>query len=138
MIFYAGTDTWVYILFGVLWVAYAIYKGSNKAADAVKAKSGAERETEKEPSSAASSGLEAIMGSFLTEEDVAEDISETPKEEVVEKPVAKPEKPAVFKEDVPVTTHCEEMTEPSCKPKKRKINIKKAVIYSEILHRPYE
>ena len=138
--FYASTDSWVYILFGVLWIAFAIYKGSNKTTGAVNAKSGAETETEteKKPSSASSSGLEAIMGSFLTEEDVVEDISETPKEEVVEKPVTEPEKPVVFEEGVPATTHSEELPETSCKPKMRKINIKQAVIYSEILRRPYE
>ena len=134
--FYASTDSWVYILFGVLWIAFAIYKGSNKTTGAVNAKSGAE--TEKKPSSASSSGLEAIMGSFLTEEDIVEDISETPKEEVVEKPVAEPEKPVVFEENVPAQTSGEEMAEATCKPKMRKINIKQAVIYSEILRRPYE
>jgi len=129
--FYAGTDSWVYIFFGVLWVAFAIYKGSNKATNAVKARSGAEAETEEKPSSAPSSGLEAIMGSFLTEEDVAEDISETPMEEVVEKPVAEPEKPVDVVENVPaIITPDEKQTETTCKPKMRKINIKQAVIYS--------
>ncbi len=136
MMFYAGTDTWVYILFGVLWIAYAIYKGSNKAAGA--AKTEAETGTEKKAPSTAPSGLEAIMGSFLTEEDVTEDISETPKEEVTEKPVVKPEKPVIFEEGTPSTTISEKPAETASIAKGRKINMKKAVIYSEILRRPYE
>ncbi len=136
MIFYAGTDSWIYILFGVLWIAFAIYKGSNKAAGVAKTEAGAG--TEKKAPSTAPSGLEAIMGSFLTEEDVTEDIAKIPKEEVTEKPVVEPEKPVVFEKAVPAIAHCEEPIETSCKPKVRKINIKKAVIYSEILRRPYE
>ncbi len=132
MIFYAGTDTWVYILFGALWVAYAIYKGSNKAAGTAKA------EVEKRTPATAPSGLEAIMGSFLTEEDVTEDISEIPKEEVTEKPVVKPEKPVIFEEGTPSTTISEKPAETASIAKGRKINMKKAVIYSEILRRPYE
>jgi len=134
MIFYAGTDSWVYILFGVLWIAFAIYKGSNKAAGVAKTEAGTGTGTGKK----APSGLEAIMGSFLTEEDVTEDIAEIPKEEVTEKPVVEPEKPVVFEKAVPTIAHYEEPIETSCKPKVRKINIKKAVIYSEILRRPYE
>ncbi len=136
MIFYAGTDSWVYILFGVLWIAFAIYKGSNKAAGV--AKTGAGTGMEKKAPSTAPSGLEAIMGSFLTEEDVTEDIVEIPKEEVTEKPVVEPEKPVVSEERVPSITICEEQAETSTRSKVRKINIKKAVIYSEILRRPYE
>ncbi len=132
MIFYAGTDTWVYILFGALWVAYAIYKGSNKAAGTAKAEVG------KRTPSTAPSGLEAIMGSFLTEEDVTEDVSEIPKEEVTEKPVVKPEKPVIFEEGTPSTTISEKPAETASIAKGRKINMKKAVIYSEILRRPYE
>ncbi len=136
MIFYAGTDSWIYILFGVLWIAFAIYKGSNKTAGVAKteAKTGMGG---KAPSTAPS-GLEAIMGSFLSEEDVTEDIPKIPKEEAVKKTVVEPEKPVVSEERVPSITICEEQAETSTRPKVRKINIKKAVIYSEILRRPYE
>lgn len=128
--FYAGTDSWVYILFGILWVAYAIYKGSNKAAGAAK--------TEENASSSASSGIKNIMESFLTGEDTVEDIPENREEKVMEKPVVEPEKPVAFEEGVRITAICKEPDEVSLRPKIRKINIKKAVIYSEILHRPYE
>lgn len=132
MMFYAGTDSWVYILFGVLWIAFAIYKGTNKAAGA--AKTG----TEKKVPATAPSGLEAIMGAFLTEEDVSEDVSEIPKEEVTEKPVVEPEKPVIFEEGAPPPTINEKPAEIASITKARKINIKKAIIYSEILRRPYE
>ncbi len=130
MMFYAGTDSWIYILFGILWIAYAIYKGKNKAAKAGK--------TEKDTSSSSSSGLENIMESFLAEEHTAEDIPENREEEVMEKIIIEPEKPVVFEDGVHTTTISEEPAETSSLPKVRKINIKKAVIYSEILRRPYE
>ena len=125
--FYAGTDSWVYILFGILWVAYAIYKGKNRVA-----------KTEENTSSSASSGLESIMGTFLSEKDIAEDIPESREEEVMEKPVVEPEKPPAFEEEGRIGAVSEEPDEASSQPKIRKINMKKAVIYSEILHRPYE
>ncbi len=130
MIFYAGTDSWIYILFGVLWIAYAIYKGTEKAAKAGK--------TKKEASSSASSGLENIVESFLAEEDPAKDIPKNREEEVIEKIIAEPEKPVIFEEGVPTTTIDEKPAEASSRPKVRKINIKRAVIYSEILRRPYK
>ncbi len=128
--FHAGTDSWIYILFGILWIAYAIYKGKDKAAKA--------RETEKNSSSSTSSGLESIMGTFLSEEDIAEDIPESREEEVPEKIIAEREKPVVFEEGVHTTTVSEKPPETSSRPNVRKINIKKAIIYSEILRRPYE
>ncbi|HDO06240.1 MAG TPA: hypothetical protein ENG85_01010 [Bacteroidetes bacterium] len=130
MMFYAGTDSWVYILFGILWIAYAIYKGKEKTARAGK--------TEENSSSSTSSGLESIMGTFLSEKDITEDIPESREEEVPEKTIAEPEKPVVFEEGVHTTTVGEETSETSSRPKVRKINIKKAIIYSEILRRPYE
>ncbi len=130
MIFYAGTDSWVYILFGILWVAYAIYKGSNKAARTAK--------TEENASSSDSSGIENIMESFLAKEDTAEDVPENREEDVMGKPVVEPEKPVVFEEGIRTTTIGEEAAEASSRPKTRKFNMKKAVIYSEILRRPYE
>lgn len=130
MMFYAGTDSWVYILFGILWIAYALYKGKEKAAKAGK--------TGKYASSSTSSGLENIMESFLAEEATVEDVPENREEEVTEKTIVEPEKPVVFEEGIRATTIGEEPAETSSRPKVRKINIKKAVIYSEILRRPYE
>ena len=130
MMFHAGTDSWVYILIGALWIAYFIYKGKDKAAR--------EEKTEKNSSSSSSSGLESIMGTFLSEKDIVEDIAENTKEEVPEKTIVEPEKPVVFKESIHITTSSEEPAEKSSECKVRRINIKKAIIYSEILHRPYE
>lgn len=130
MMFYAGTDSWIYILFGILWVAYAIYKGSNKADRAGK--------TEENASSSPAPGIENIMESFLVKEDMAEDVPETREEEVMEKTIVEPENHAAFEEGICATVISEEPAETSSRPKIRKINMKKAVIYSEILRRPYE
>ncbi len=130
MVFYASTDSWVYILFGILWIAFAIYKGAAKAAKT--------EETGKVDSASASSGLENVMESFLGEDDTTEYLPKNRKEDAMEKPVAEPEKPVLFEEGVPSTSISEIPTETSPKPKVRKINMKKAIIYSEILHRPYE
>ncbi len=129
MMFHAGTDSWIYILLGFLWIAFFIYKGKDKAR---------EEKTEKISSPSTSSGLESIMGTFLSEKDIAEDIIEDVEEEVPKKTIAEPEKPVVFEENVHNITVCEEPTEKSSRRKVRKINIKKAIIYSEILRRPYE
>ncbi len=127
--FYAGTDSWVYILFGILWIAYAIYKGVGKAASSEK--------TEKDTSSTTSSGFENIMESVLAEEDTVESLPKSQEEDVMEKSIAEPVKPIVFEEDA-YANMSEEPAETSCRPKVRKINMKKAIIYSEILHRPYD
>lgn len=128
--FHAGTDSWIYILLGILWVVFFIYKGKDKAAR--------EEKTEKISSSSTSSGLESIMGTFLSEKDIVEDIAENPEEEVPEKTIVEPEKPVVFEESIHTATISEEPAEKSLECKVRKINIKKAIIYSEILRRPYE
>ncbi len=137
MIFYAGMDSWVYILFGLLWIAFAIYKGNNKVADD-KAAGG-------KTSPPASSGFENIIDSFIGEEDTAEVFPGNRVEEVVknhvvvtEEPIVKPEKPADFEEVTPFPAMSEMPAETSCMPKVRRMNMKKAVIYSEILRRPYE
>jgi len=130
MMFYAGTDSWVYILFGILWVAYAIYKGKDKAARAGK--------TEGNASSSHAPGIENIMDSFLAEKDTTEDIPENREEEVMEKTIVEPENHSAFKKGICTTTISEEPAETSSRTKIRKINMKKAVIYSEILRRPYE
>ncbi len=132
MMFYAGTDSWIYILFGILWVAFAIYKGSKRAVVAEK--------TEKDTLSSTSSGLESIMGTFLSDKDVAEEIPESPKdkEEELVKPVVESEKPVNFEKEIHTSAIKEEPAETLSHPHARKINMKKAIIYSEILRRPYE
>ena len=130
MMFYASTDSWVYILFGILWIAFAIYKGTNKAAKAER--------TGKNTSTSSSSGFGNIMESFLAEDDTAEDLPESREEDIKEKPIVEPEKPVVFEGGTPSIIISEKPAETSCRPKVRKINMKKAVIYSAILHRPYE
>ncbi len=131
MIFYAAMDSWVYVLFGALWIAFAIYKGNKKAISRTS-------DTKKETSASTSSELNKIMDSFMTEEVDAEDIPKKEKERITEEPLAGQEEPVVLKEGVR-TTHPDwepEKTVP--RPKSRKINLKKAIIYSEILRRPYE
>jgi len=130
MMFYASTDSWVYILFGILWIAFAIYKGANKAAKTER--------TGKDTSTSSPSGFGNIMKSFLTDEDTAEDLPKSREEDIKEKPIVEPEKPVVIEEGTPSIIVSEKPAEISCSPKVRKINMKKAVIYSEILHRPYE
>jgi len=137
MIFYTGTDSWVYILFGLLWVAFAIYKGSNKDSTA--------KVAGEKPSSSSSSGFENIIDSFIAEEDTAEVFPGNREVEVVEKPIVVPGEPmvepkmaAVFEEFPPSTTLGEMSAETSTRAKIRRINLKKAVIYSEILRRPYD
>ena len=133
--FYTGLDSWIYILFGILWIAFAIYKGNNKAA-----KPG---EAEKTKTTATnSSWLEDRVDAFSEKEDAVEGVFENGEAEEVEIPadvLAKQEEPAdTIKEGVRTMSPMEEKTKVAPPVKSRRINLKKAVIYSEILHRPYE
>lgn len=122
MDFYTGLNSWIYILFGILWIAFAIFKGSRHET--------AEK-SNVNTSTSATSGIEDIMGTILSEKDIIEDVSEIPKEKV-------PEKSNNFEEGVPTTTEVQMPIEKPTPPTPRRINIKKAIIYSEILRRPYE
>jgi hypothetical protein len=134
MVSYVGMDSWVYILFGALWIAFAVYKGSKKAVSQTE-EAGEKTSTS---TSSTSSELNKIVDSFLAEEGIAEDISKNKEEKTAEESVAEPEKAVVLEEGVRTTHTGWEPEETAPRLKTRKINLKKAIIYSEILRRPYE
>ena len=126
MIFYAAMDNWVYLLFGALWIAFAIYKGNRKAIPRTP-------DTENEVSASTSSDFNKIVDSFMAEEVDVEDIPKKEKERVTEEPLARQEEPVVLKEGVRTTHPDKEPEKTAPRPNSRKINLKKAIIYSEIL-----
>ncbi len=133
MVFTAATDSWVYILFGILWVVFAVYKGNKKAASQTK-------KTVEEVSEPLSASFEKIMDTFSSEEQekaeetVQERVPEDEKEEAGEGP----QTITPADEGIRTTVSEEKPLEVSPPPKSRKINLRQAIIYSEILRRPYE
>ncbi len=128
--FHAKLDSWVYILFGILWIAFAIYKGQKKNTKTVK--------TVKETKPPASSNIENIVDSILSGEVTEEAISENIARDGTETTPVHQENTVEFQEEVHSVPVKEKPPKPLTQPKVRKINIKKAIIYSEILRRPYE
>ncbi len=155
MLFKGSFEDFIYILAGLVWVAFSIYKGSQKQK---KAKSGgAENKKSK-------SVIEDFIGDYLgvKEEIVYQDeaVSSEKGEELIEETgEVKPQKgtynPEVisfddeyekdnsFKEKVLLTQEEDRIEKirvtDKRKPiqkKKLRFNVKKAVIYSEILRRP--
>jgi hypothetical protein len=140
------TGNWLYILLGIAWVVYSIYKGVNKN----QSKSADDTNPKKK-----SSFLDELIEGFTEEnkaplvddpyagadvnhwqeepmqsidnDEINAPIDMPPEEEGV--PVRHPAvEPVSDEADVITKTHR----------KKKRINLKKAVIYSEILRRPYE
>ena len=81
---------------------------------------------------------ENIVESILSEEVPDEKVSENIGRDVAETTPVDQEKTAGFQEGNHNIAVEEKPSKPLAQPKVRKINIKKAIIYSEILRRPYE
>lgn len=157
MIFKGSFEDFLYVAIGLVWVAYSIYRGKQKQKDAQKP------EGEK---SKRKSAIEELLGNFLDikEDDVVyqdEEVENTTEEIVfdedknVEINVADTpsevfsytdvDKEGNFLEEKAVYTSetkkydrlfIKKDTKPVTKRKKPRFNVKKAIIYSEILRRP--
>ena len=138
----------IYVVIGVLWIAYSIYKGTKKG----RAKSRKEQ-TPTDPEEKKKSVFDTFLDDILAKEEPvlytppAEDIV-TAEEEVEEKVFSyddyyeesnHQERFNVIKDkpesDIKIET--EPTIVPSRKRKKPRIDLRKAVIYSEILNRRY-
>ena len=133
MVFTAATDSWIYILFGILWVVFAVYKGNKKAASQTK-------KTVEEVSEPLSASFEKIMDTFSSEEQEKETVQNKVPEDEKEEAVAGTQTATPVDEGIRTTASEEKPLEVSSPPKtkSRKINLRQAIIYSEILRRPYE
>ena len=149
MLVQCDVGNWFYVLLGIAWIVYSIYKGANK---------NKKQDQKTESTQKKSSFLDDFLEDFNQETAPQPESDETfdtrvPEPEILDvfeqtpdktiEPSPDPGKELSVQEGVPVT-------EPSPTPlffeqeamKKRKktnrVDLRKAVIYSEILHRPYE
>jgi len=148
MLVYCDTGDWFYVLLGIAWIVYSIYKGSAKKKD--------QEQTKPSPKKKASF-LEGLIDDFVDErpEGDEEVIYKDPFEEVpviTEDEVVSAHDPVQDKkgkldypdrEGIRVTKDVSgSVSEIQVKPKKHRkisrVNLKKAIIYSEILRRPYQ
>jgi len=141
-----GMDGWIYVVLGIAWVVYSIYKGVNKN------KTQEEKVTDspKKPSFLENLLVEFDQGNPTTDAEPSNDnssqnpegwIHEEPSEIKLEAEELVEEDKAV-EEGVP-TAHVSPADSPpfsdnKTRRKPPRVNLKKAVILSEILHRPYE
>lgn len=139
------TGNWLYVLLGIAWVAYSIYKGANKNQN--KTTEGGTKENKK-------TFLDDLIEGFSddenipyadTEEPVADNNfrQENEMDTFVKAETVKSTEENLVDEGVPVTKNTMKKAAtnsefPRGNRKKKRINLKKAVIYSEILRRPYE
>ena len=151
MLFQASFEDYIYILVGIVWIAYSIYKGTQKS------KSKQNKQNETEPVEKKKSVFETFLDKIIVEEkplpyDVAEN------EEVIFDDVEIADKPDkvfsyddyyeesnfqsdsnVFENKVETETKIKQEIgkSPSVKRKNPRIDLRKAVVYSEILNRRY-
>ncbi len=139
------TGNWLYVLLGIAWVAYSIYKGANKNQN--KTTEGSNKERKK-------TFLDDLIEGFSDDEnipyaDAVEPVAdnnfrqENEMDTFTEQETVESAEENFVNEGVPVTKNtmnkaATNSESPRGKRKKKRINLKKAVIYSEILRRPYE
>ncbi len=148
MLVYCNTGDWFYVLLGIAWIVYSIYKGSAKRKDQEQTNPGPKKNA---------SFLEGLIDDLVDEKPEGEEevIYKDPFEEV---PVITKEEEGTTPDPVrdreggldtpdgkgmPVTEGVSgAVSEVQVKPKEHRkisgVNLKKAIIYSEILRRPYE
>ncbi len=148
MLVYCDTGNWLYVLLGIAWVVYSIYKGSAKKKGQEQTKPGPKKNA---------SFLEGLIDDLVDESPVGDDeviykdpfeeASVIKEDEVVSAPDPVQDKEGGFDspdgEGIPVTGGISgSVSEIQVKPKKHRkisrLNLKKAIIYSEILRRPYQ
>ena len=149
MLVQCDVGNWFYVLLGIAWIVYSIYKGANK---------NKKQDQKTESTQKKSSFLDDFLEDFNQEtapQPVREEIFDTAETDPEIIDVSKeapdlntgtnpkPNDKTPFREGIPVT---ESSPSPSFFDKKamkkrkktNRVDLRKAVIYSEILHRPYE
>ena len=150
MMFQASFEDYIYILVGIVWIAYSIYKGTQKS------KSRQNKSNNTEPVKKKKSVFETFIDNIIveekplpyvaeSEETIFDDVEIVDKEEKVFSYDDYYEE-SNFQSDLDVNKN-EAETEskikqeirksPSVKRKKPRIDLRKAVVYSEILNRRY-
>ncbi len=146
-------EDYLYILIGVVWVAVSIYKGAQKRKKAASAPSSSEPEQKK-------SFIDAFLEEF---EEKQTPIYEEPKPDDFEELSTRPiqaeaenidenyvfsyddqyeesnvnEYDDVYKKEPETIIRTQELSKPVKRRKKRRLDLRRAVIYSELLRRPY-
>ncbi len=138
----------IYVVIGVLWIAYSIYKGTKKG----RAKSRKER-TPTDPEEKKKSVFDTFLDDILAKEEPV--LYTPPAEDTITAEEKVEEKVFSYDDDYEESNHQERFnvikdkpesdikieTEPTIVPsrkrKKPRIDLRKAVIYSEILNRRY-
>lgn len=156
MLIKGSFDDYIYILVGVIWLAFSIYKGVQKK------KAAQEKETESdngETQSPKKSIFEDFLNQLVSEEEPVpyqptENEESNKKEEIVVEAGNETElfsyddvyeesnyleKTDVFKEESPIkpTLKTSEKAHKKRITKKSRFNLRRAIVYSEILNRPY-
>ncbi len=146
MLIKGSFEDFFYILVGLIWVAFSIYKGvQKKKAQGIPAKSRKKK-----------SMLETLLDEFLEKQEQPEpepvvyeaspepaDIEEETRQEVFsyddlyEKSNYSEVSEVYEKKPEPKTNLKTKLTKPTVKRKKPRFNLRKAVIYSELLNRRY-
>ena len=154
MLFKGSFEDFIYILIGVVWIGFSIYKGVSKN-KALKQQSPAGEKPQPKPKSAFDSFLENLM--HEEEKQVPHEPVEVEEEVKVDLSVSEPEKEKVFSYDDyydegnQIEQYQVLIKETAQKPtldkklnprlkkqtKKPQFDLRKAVIYSEILNRRY-
>lgn len=158
MLFQASFEDYLYIVLGIVWIAYSIYKGSQKN----KAKQAKKNSSKKEPKK--KSVFETFFDEILVEEKpvpyTPEAEIQPPDETEIEKPITTDKslnqdrifsyddyyEESNFQSDIDVYEDKAEIqvekkqkikATPSGKTKKPHFDLRKAVVYSEILNKRY-
>lgn len=155
MLIKGSLEDFIYIIFGIIWIAYSIYRGTQKSKQNSKSVKQSENEEVKKPKTAFKSFFEEIL----------ED-EEKPLPFDEQKVNVSPFKPRVFEEpaekelfsydesykesnfeeetgvyntntDVEDKTGSQKSAKPTKNQRKPYIDLRKAVVYSEILNRRY-
>jgi len=149
MLVQCDVGNWFYVLLGIAWIVYSIYKGANK---------NKKQDQKTESTQKKSSFFDDLLEDFNQETVPQPESDETfdtrvPEPEILDvfekipdktiEPSPDPGKKLSVQEGVPVTepSPTSSFFEQEAMKKRKKtsrINLRKAVIYSEILHRPYE
>lgn len=152
MLFQASFEDYIYILVGVVWIAYSIYKGTQKNKSGQGAKKNAETATKKK------SVFETFIDNIIVEEKPLPYVSEN--EDVIagksDYEVVEKQEEVFSYDDYYEESNLNDETDviesvaeietkekqkieisPSVKIKKPRIDLRKAVVYSEILNRRY-